>query len=220
MLRHFFAAPDFLALLRFWDSLRAPSGVAVWDGGVAIVPADLLPNLVVAPWIPVPIYRYIGKECTDRFGADLTGRPIAEGLGGAYGRYVRALGDEVIERRAPIFSASVLQVGDELTVTGRLFVPFAAPPAAAPNAVMSVQLFSRSAFKLDAVARSGFVNESQRLLIVDVPGICARLDQARRYHHLARFVPARAQASEWDDIAQELASGTLVALTPFRDDGG
>jgi hypothetical protein len=218
MLRHFFAAPDFLALLRFWDSVRAPSGAAVWDGDVAIVPAELLPNLIVAAWSPVPVYRYIGSECTDRFGADLTGLSVLEGLGGAYGRYIGALGDEVIERRAPIFSASVLQVGDELTVTGRLFAPFALPQAAAPNAVMSVQLFSRSAFKLDAVGRSGFVNESQRLLIVDVPGICARLDAARRYHYLARFVPARAKASEWDDIARDLAGGALVALTPFRDE--
>jgi hypothetical protein len=68
--------------------------------------------------------------------------------------------------------------------------------------------------------RSGFVNESQRLLIADVPGICARLDQARPYHHLARFMPVRAQASEWDDIARDLTSGTLVALPPFRDERG
>jgi hypothetical protein len=220
MLRHFFAAPDFLALLHFWDSVRAPSGVAVWDGDVTIVPAELLPNLVVAAWTPVPVYRYIGSECTDRFGADPTGLNVLEGLGGAYGRYIRGLGDEVIERRAPIFSASVLQVGDGLTVTGLLFAPFALPHGAAPNAVMSVPFFSRSAFKRDAIGRSGFVSESRRLLIVDVPGICARLDAARRYHHLARFVPARSKASEWDDIARDLASGALIALTPFRDDRG
>jgi hypothetical protein len=126
----------------------------------------------------------------------------------------------VIKRRAPIFSASVLEVGDELTVTGRLFAPFAAAPAAAPSMVMSVQLFSRAPFKLNAIGRSGFVNESQRLLIADVPEFCARLDEARRYHHLARFVSERAQASEWDDIARHLTSGALVALTPFRDDEG
>jgi hypothetical protein len=220
MLRHFFAAPDFLALLRFWDSVRAAAGVAVWDGDFAIVPAALLPNLIVVTWVPVPVYRYIGSECAHRFGADTTGLPVLETLGGAYGRYISALGDEVIQRRAPIFSASVLAVGDELTVTGRLFAPFAAAPAAAPSVVMSMQLFSRSAFKLGAVGRSGFVSESQRLLVAGVPEFCARLDEARRYHHLSRFVSARAQASEWDDVAHELASGILVALTPFHDDEG
>ncbi len=220
MLHNFFAAPDFLALLRFWDRVRAASGVAVWDGDFAIVPAELLPNLIVAAWSPVPVYRYVGRECADRFGADPTGLPVLETLGGAYGRYIRTLGDEVIERRAPIFSASVLEVGDEVTVTGRLFAPFAAAPAAAPSMVMSVQLFSRAAFKPNAVGRSGFVNENQRLLIAGVPEVCARLDEARRYHHLARFVSARPQASEWDDVARHLASGALVALTPFRDDDG
>jgi hypothetical protein len=168
----------------------------------------------------VPVYRYIGSECVHRFGADPTGLAVLETLGGAYGRYISALGDEVIQRRAPIFSSSVLAVGEELTVTGRLFAPFATQPTAAPSVVMCVQLFSRAAFKLGVVGQSGFVNESQRLLIAGVPEFCARLDEARRYHHLARFVPARAQASEWDDIAHELATGVLVALTPFRDDEG
>src|SRR5260221_5051819 len=99
MLHNFFAAPDFLALLRFWDRVRAPSGVAVWDGDFAIVPAELLPNLIVAAWSPVPVYRYVGRECADRFGADPTGLPVLETLGGAYGRYIRTLGDEVMERR-------------------------------------------------------------------------------------------------------------------------
>jgi hypothetical protein len=76
MLRHFFAAPDFLALLRFWDGLRAPSGVAVWDGDLAIVPPGLLPNLIVAAWGREPVYRYIGRECVHRFGADPTGSPV------------------------------------------------------------------------------------------------------------------------------------------------
>jgi hypothetical protein len=30
MFRHFFAAPDFLAMLRFWDASRVASGSAVW----------------------------------------------------------------------------------------------------------------------------------------------------------------------------------------------
>jgi hypothetical protein len=143
-----------------------------------------------------------------------------EALTGAYGRYIRALGDEVIRLRAPIFSASVFEVGDELTVTGRVFTPFAVAPATAPSLIVSVQLFSRSAFKLSAVGPSGFVDESERLLIAGVPEFCAQLDEARRYHHLARFASARTEAGEWDDMAHDIASGALVALTPFRDGGG
>lgn len=79
--------------------MRASSGVAVWDGDFAIVPVDLLPNLIVAPWSPIPVYRYVERECTDRFGADPTGLPVLETLGGAYGRYIRALGDEVMVMR-------------------------------------------------------------------------------------------------------------------------
>src|SRR5260221_12825608 len=119
MVANFCAASDFLALLRFWDRVRAPSGVAVWDGDFAIVPAKLLPNLIVAAWSPVPVYRYVGRECADRFGADPTGLPILETLGGAYGRYIRTLGDEVIERRAAAISRPPLPVWAERGETSR-----------------------------------------------------------------------------------------------------
>src|SRR5260221_4451400 len=134
MLHNFFAAPDFLALLRFWDRVLAPSGVAVWDGDFAIVPAELLPNLIVAAWSPVPVYRYVGRECADRFGADPTGLPILETLGGAYGRYIRTLGDEVIERRAPLLSARAPASRGRGGGPRRLVSPLAPPPPRAPRA--------------------------------------------------------------------------------------
>ena len=217
MLRHFFSSPDFLTLLRFWDTGRSPSGGAAWDGDLARVPPELLANLIVVDWRGEPRYRYIGGECVSRFGGDPTGRSVVATLGGAYALYIRSLGDEAIARREPVFSACLFEVGDELMVTGRLFTPFAEGGADEPTTIMSLQLFSRAGFKLSAVGPSGFVNESQRLLIAGVPELCGRLAEARRYHHLARAVPSLPQAAEWADIARDLSRSALVALQPFRE---
>ena len=217
MLRHFFAAPDFLALLRFWNDSRSESGPAVWRGDLARVPSELRPNLIVVDWPDEPRYRYVGSECVARFGADTTGQSVIAALGGAYADYIRSLGDEVIARAQPIFSASVFEVGDELILTGRLFTPFTDGTSERPTMVMSLQLFGGSKFKLNAVGRFGFVNESQRLLIAGVPEVCQRLDEARRFHHLAHAVPSRAQAREWAAIASDLSRSALVRLQPFRE---
>lgn len=217
MLRHFFSAPDFLNLLRFWDQSRTASGCPVWADDLARVPSELLPNLIIVDWEGEPRYRYIGSECVSRFGSDPTGNPLVTTLGGAYASYILSLGDDALARREPIFSACLFEVGDELMVTGRLFTPFASPGAAEPTFIVSVHLFSRAAFSLSEVGRSGFVNESQRLLIAGVPEVCQRLDEARRYHHLARAVPGRPQAAEWADIARNLSLSALVALQPFRE---
>jgi len=217
MLRHFFSAPDFLNLLRFWDASRTTSGCAVWADDLARVPRELLPNLIIVDWAGEPHFRYVGSECASRFGADPTGRPLAATLGGAYAHYIRSLGDDALARREPIFSACIFEVGDDLMVTGRLFTPFVGAGAAEPNLIVSVHMFSRAAFKLSEVGRSGFINESQRLLIAGVPEVCQRLDEARRYHHLARAVPGRPQAAEWADIARDLSRSALVALRPFRE---
>jgi hypothetical protein len=217
MLRHFFAEPDFLTLLRFWNDSRTASGRALWKSDLALVPSELLPNLIVVDWLGEPRYRHVGSEFIARFGADPTGQKLAPTLGGAYADYIRSLGDEVIARGEPIFSASIFEVGDELMTTGRLFTPFTNDAAAAPGMILSVQLFSRADFKLSAVGRVGFVNESQRLLLADVPLLCDRLAEARRYHHLARLVPSRPQAGEWADIARGLTRSAIVALQPFRE---
>ena len=204
MLRHFFSAPDFLNLLRFWDGSRTASGGAVLSDDLARVPLGLLPNLIVVDWLREPRYRYVGSECASRFGADPTGRPLVGTLGGSYAHYIRSLGDDVLARREPIFSSCIFEVGDELMVTGRLFTPFARAGSDEPTIIVSVHLFSRAAFKLSDVSRSGFVNESQRLLIAGVPEICRRLDEARRYHLLAGAVSSRAQATAWADVANNL----------------
>jgi hypothetical protein len=216
MFRHFFAAPDFLAMLRFWETSRAESGVAVWDGDLAKVPAELRPNLIVVDWPGTPRYRYIGSECVARFGRDTTGEALPTTLGGAYAAYICSLGDEVIARRQPIFSTSVFEVGDELMVSGRLFTPFSDAPDKPPGIIVSVHLFSRTAFKLSAVGGSGFVNESRRMLIPGVPELCAQLEAARRYHHVSRAVASRAQSAEWAELARRLSHDALVALQPFR----
>jgi hypothetical protein len=217
MLRHFFSAPDFLNSLRFWDASRTAPGNAVLHDDLSRVPFGLLPNLIVADWSPEPRYRYVGRECVSRFGADPTGRPLVAALGGAYARYIRSLGDDVLARREPIFSSCIFEVGDELMVTGRLFTPFARAVSDELTIIVSVHLFSRAAFKLSDVGRSGFINESQRLLITGAPEICQRLDEVRRYHLLAGAVSSRAQASEWAEVANNLSRGALVALPPFRE---
>jgi hypothetical protein len=217
MLRHFFSAPDFFNLLRFWDANRAATGLVALNDDLAHVPSELLPNLIIVDWGDEPRYRYIGSECVSRFGDDPTGRPLVATLGGAYANYIRSLGDETLARREPIFSASIFEVGDELMVTGRLFTPFAAAGADEPTIIVSVHLFSRAAFKLSAVGRSGFVNESQRLLIAGVPEICRQLDKARSYHRVARAVPGRVQATEWAEVVRKLSRSALVVLRPFRE---
>jgi hypothetical protein len=217
MFRHFFAAPDFLALLRFWDGSRLVSGHAVWNGDIALVPAELRPNLIVADWLATPRYRYVGGECVSRFGADPTGQPVLPTLGGgAYTSYIGSLGDDVIARELPIFSTSVFEVGDELMVSGRVFTPFSDGEGKAPGIILSLQLFSRTAFTLNAVGGSGFVNESRRMLIAGVPELCAQLEEARRYHRVARAVAGRAQSAEWTDIARRLSRDALITLQPFR----
>jgi hypothetical protein len=220
MLRHFFSAPDFLNLLRLWDSSRRATGRAVLTDDLARLPLALLPNLIVADWSREPRYRYVGSECVSRFGADPTGRPLVATLGGSYANYIRSLGDDVLARGEPIFSACIFEVGDELMVTGRLFSPFARADSDEPTIIVSVQLFSRASFKLSAVGLSGFVNESQRLLIAGVPEVCRRLDEVRRYHLLAGAVPSRTQATEWADVARNLSRNALIALQPFREAAG
>jgi hypothetical protein len=217
MFRHFFAAPDFLAMLRLWEASRIASGPAVWNGDLALVPAELRPNLIVVDWLGAPRYRYVGSECIARFGADPTGHPVLATLGGgAYAAYVGSLGDEAIARAQPIFSTSVFEFGEELMVSGRLFAPFGDAVGKPPGMILSVQLFSRTEFKLRAVAQSGFVNESRRVLIAGVPELCVQLEEAQRYHRLSRAVAGRPQSIEWAEIARRLSGNALVALQPFR----
>ncbi len=215
MLRNFFAAPDFLRLLRFWESRRGGAALADWDGDVSAIPAELLPNLIILDELPDARYRYVGAACTRRFGGDTTGRKVAETLGPAYGGYIRSLIEDALLRRAPVFSASVLQIEPEVMLTGRLFAPFALRGSPEPRIVMSAHFFSEGRFRVKDVGAQGSVLETERLLIAAVPEICARLEEARRYHHLSRATPDPALAREWDRIAVDLGAGALVALPTY-----
>ncbi|HZS83391.1 MAG TPA: hypothetical protein VFA50_10975 [Stellaceae bacterium] len=219
MLRNFFAAPDFLSLLRFWEDSRRGAAVAQWSGDRALIPPDLLPDLVIAERDEEVVYRYCGEECVRRFGGDPTGRPVYEALRGAYRRYVGSLIEDVLRRAAPLFSSSIFQHNGAVAVTGRLFAPFIRPGSAAPSIIMGIHLFRGDEFPLRAVGDSGVIDETQRLLISGVPELCARLEDARRYHQLARIARHEPSAGEWDDIARRLSRGALVPLETFRDAG-
>jgi hypothetical protein len=217
MFSNFFDAPDFLSLLAFWEQSRDARGLARFaDGGQSRIPADLLPNVIVADWADEPRYRLVGSECKMRFGIDTTGQPVFGILEGIYADYIRSLGDEVVRRAAPIFSASVFEAEGEVMLTGRLYAPFATPDATAPDMLMSVQLFSEARFKLSAVARAGFVTETERLLIVGVPELCRLLEEARRYRLLAGIARARRETTRWDEYARDISGRVLVPLAPFR----
>jgi hypothetical protein len=216
----FFAEPDFLALLRFWDDSRKGGALPQWDGELGAIPEALLPNLIIEERGPEPVYRYLGAELTRRWGEDVTGhRLYGDVLKGAHGQYIRSLDEDAAQRRAPIFSAAVYQMGDDLLMTCRLFAPFAAPGAGEAGFIFALQLFAGPEFPLPGVGRTGFVDELQRQLIDAVPALCDRLEQARRYHHMARRIHQRELAQELEAIARDLAGESLVPLPLFATVG-
>ena len=99
--RSMFAAPDFLQTLRFWDRSRLGSGLAVWDGALSEISAELLPNLIIADWHGEPTYRHFGRECVQRLGHDPTGQAVFDVIHGAQAGYVRSLVEDSLARRAP-----------------------------------------------------------------------------------------------------------------------
>src|SRR5258706_9316026 len=108
MTSHFFAAPDFLELLQFWDASRNGRPVPDWSGDVAVIPSTLLPNMTISDRRGEPTYRYVGSEVIRRWGSDPTGKRIHQQvLSGAHSAYIRSLADETMTRQAPIFSAAV-----------------------------------------------------------------------------------------------------------------
>src|SRR5258706_9280062 len=142
MSTHFFAAPDFLDLLRFWDASRGDRALPVWHSDLGAVPPTLLPNLTVSDRRGEPTYAYVGAEVGRRWGGDLTGRRIYGGdaLTGAHARYIKSLGDDTMARRAPIFSAAIYQPdATDLIMTGRLFVPFTDRDAGEPCFMLTMQ---------------------------------------------------------------------------------
>src|SRR5471030_1863717 len=107
---HFFAAPDFLELLRFWEASRHGQKLPDWNGDIGTIPQSILPNLIISDRRGEPTYRYVGAECIKRYGSDPTGkRAYVDVLQGAHARYLAALSAETLARRAPVFSTAVYQ---------------------------------------------------------------------------------------------------------------
>jgi hypothetical protein len=80
MLRDFFASPNFLALLLFWEGARAGHVVPDWNGELAAIPAGLLSRIIVMERRETLIYRYLGALPKMRFGRDPTGATLTETL--------------------------------------------------------------------------------------------------------------------------------------------
>lgn len=220
MAERFLAEPEFVRLLRFWVDCRGARSVPEWDGDLGHVPRSLLPNLIITERRPDPVYRYVGPECVSTLGSDPTGRRIYEEvLRGAHNRYIRSVAEDTLARRAPIFSAAIYRAREELLTSFRLLVPFTDPGATATRFIFSLQLFAGSYVKLAALADGGFVDELERRLVLGVPEICARLEQARRYHLLAGRIHQDVLARDLAAMAKELAGDALLALPVFEKQG-
>jgi len=217
MPNQFLANSDFLTLLRFWDDCRIGRDVPEWSGHFSQIPAVLLPNLIISERRPDPVYLYVGDECARRWGGDVTGRLMYdEVLTGAHARYIRSLEDDVIARRAPIFSAAVYGLNEaDLVLTGRLFVPFAEEGATKPCFIMALQLFRGSELKLSTLGVDGFAEEIERQMIAAAPMLCQRLERAHHYELASRSILRRELAQELAKIADELSGDALVPLPCF-----
>jgi hypothetical protein len=217
ILRDFFTSPNFLALLRFWEGARAGRVVPDWNGDLAAIPTSLLSRIVVMERREALIYRYVGILSKTRFGRDPTGVTVAETLSPGYAAYVADLVETAVVGGAPVFSSSVLHQDNLIRRTGRLVAPFTLRGSAAPCVTMSAHLEVGDEFKVTEVLEPGGVLETQRIRISGVPDVCARLEEARRYHQLSRAVPDRSLASEWSGIAAQLGAGAIVPLGTFRN---
>lgn len=213
MTTHFFAAPDFLELLQFWDAGREGSALPEWHDDLAAVPPPLLPNLVVSER-PTGVYRYVGSEIIRRWGSDPTGRRIYEDvLTGAHRRYIKALSEDCLARRAPIFSAAVYQPdATSVIMTGRLHLPFTYQGSTEPRILFTLQLFQGSEQKLQEVGLHVIVHEIRRDMIAMAPKLCARLANARRYYQISRHTHQRTLTQDIDAIARELTGSALIPL--------
>jgi hypothetical protein len=211
---HFFAVPDFLELLQFWDSCRTGRPLPDWNGDMSAVPHGLLPNLILSDRRGEPTYAFVGATVIRRWGWDPTGRRIyADVARGAHGRYLQSVVDEMIARRAPIFSAAVYQPDSaSVLMTGRLYVPFTWQGSDDIKFVMTLQLFTGSEHQMKEVGLNLIVHEIRRDVIAIVPELCARLAAARRHYQISRHTHQRTLAQDIDTIAHELTGSALIPL--------
>src|SRR5882762_4273631 len=178
MLRNFFASPNFLALLRFWDDARAGRAVPDWTGDLAAVPANLVQRLVIVERREALIYRHVGILNQRQFDRDPTGATVADTLSAEYAAYLADLTDSALAGAAPVFSSSILRRGDLIKRTGRLVAPFTLRGSPAPCLTMSAHLGAGNEFKVTEVVEPGGVLETERVRISGVADVCARLEEA------------------------------------------
>jgi hypothetical protein len=218
MTTHFFAVPDFLELLQFWDGQRRGRPLPEWQDDMSLVPPMLLPNLIVSIR-PDARYVYVGPACVKRWGSDPTGRRIYdEVLSGTHSRYIKALGEETMARRAPIFSAAVYQPDPaNVIMTGRLYVPFTYQGSTDPRIILTLQLFKGSEVLLQEIGLHGIVHEIRRDMIAMVPELCARLTNARHVYQISRHTHQRTLAQDIETIAQEATGSILIPLPCFDE---
>jgi hypothetical protein len=211
---HFFAAPDFLELLQFWDGRRKGRQMPDWSDDLSILPANLLPNMTISDRRAEPTYLYVGSTVVQRWGSDPTGKKIhTEALSGAHSAYIKSLAEDCMARRAPIFSAAVYQRDVEnLVMTGRLFAPFTWQGSERPQFMATLQLFQGSERALREIGIARMIHETRRDLIAMVPEVCAKLEEAQRYYRLSQHTHQRGLARNIERIAQELAGSALVPL--------
>jgi hypothetical protein len=215
----FFADPEFLDLLRYWDASRGGRALPAWAGDVAVVPRSLLPNLVVADLRGDVTYAYVGAECMRLWGSDSTGlRMFVDVLKGAHRRYVKSLIDELIAKRAPIYSTAVYQTdATAMIMTGRLLTPFTIGETSIPNALLSIQLFKGSEPLLHQVGIGGVVDEIRRDMITDAAALCARLEDARARYQVVLHTHGRTLVHDVDMIANELSGSALISLPCYEE---
>jgi hypothetical protein len=218
MLRDFFASANFLALLRFWDGARAGRAVPEWSGDVADIPPDLRQRLVIVERRQADLfYRYLGPYNKSQFGRDPTGSTVAATLSAEYAAYLGDLVDCVLTGAAPVFSCCILSRGSLVRRTGRLVAPVALRGSSAPSLTMSAHLEAGDEFKVTEVAAPGGVLETERVRISGVSDVCARIEEAGRYHHLSQGMSDRILAREWDRIAASLGAAVLAPLRRFGE---
>jgi hypothetical protein len=216
---YFFADPNFLGLLEFWETQRGARALPDWDGDIGAFPRNLLPNLIVTDRRGESVYRFVGAECVRRWGSDPTGR-LAYGdvLSGSHARYLRSLGHDTMTHGAPVFSTAVYQPNPvDTLMTGRLHMPFTYQGSRRACILVTLQFFRGSEAELREIGIRGVVHEIRRDLIASPPELCARLAEARRAYQISRHTHQRTLVQDVDTLVTELTGRVLVSLPCYDE---
>lgn len=210
----FFTDSRFLALLRFWESQRRGASLPPWsDAAIASFPAEIASWLVAARLDGKggARYFYAGAACVSRLGADPTGLRVDEFLAGAVLRYVTDIQETARRHGAPIFSYCLYHVGGDKPIrTARLFAPFS------PDVMLALQLFDPTESPLLHYARRGEFEEIVRKRIRAGEEPLRSLEQAARFHRLARAVHPRSLGDDLIVAARSFDAAATVSLPVLR----